>query len=276
MLAINNKKLNNSYIIETTNFINAISSIKEIATNLGFDKELLDNDTHLDFRIIHSIRQDEKNKNELRKIKIDEVREEIINDSAISPSLADRKIYVIYDFSDFTENQQNALLKTIEEPNENVHFFFLASNVSTVINTIKSRSLILFDNYDYKLEEIYENQNINYDVALKLFSNLNNVSIDDIYEFTDDYINEKHDIKLLLKLLRYFVRDTYVYKYTFNKDKLQLKINFDYIDKFKEIVNTKKISGIINELDYLSKEINTNIDKRLALNMLFINIKNIL
>lgn len=276
MLAINNKKLNNSYIIETTNFINAISSIKELATNLGFDKELLDSDTHLDFRIIHSIRQDEKNKNELRKIKIDEVREEIINDSAISPSLADRKIYVIYDFSDFTENQQNALLKTIEEPNENVHFFFLASNVSTVINTIKSRSLIIFDNYDYKLEEIYENQNIDYDVALKLFSNLNNVSIDDIYEFTDDYINEKHDIKLLLKLLRYFVRDTYVYKYTFNKDKLQLKINFDYIDKFKEIVNTKKISGIINELDYLSKEINTNIDKRLALNMLFINIKNIL
>ena len=124
MWTINTKKLNNSYIVETTNFDYAIKYIKEIAINIGFDKELIDNDTHLDFRIINCKRQKEDNKNEYRKIKIDEVREELINDSCISPSISDRKLYVVYDFSDASVNIQNALLKTIEEPNEQVHFFF--------------------------------------------------------------------------------------------------------------------------------------------------------
>ena len=67
MWTINTKKLNNSYIVETTNFDYAIKYIKEIAINIGFDKELIDNDTHLDFRIINCKRQKEDNKNEYRK-----------------------------------------------------------------------------------------------------------------------------------------------------------------------------------------------------------------
>ena len=276
MFTINSKKLNNSYIIETSNFDEAIKYIKEIAISTGFDKELIDNDTHLDFRIINCKREREDNKNELRKIKIDEVREELINDSAISPSIASRKIYVIYDFSDVNDNVQNALLKTIEEPNEQVHFFFLVSNISTVINTIKSRSIIYFDNYDYKLENVYDKKLIDYEYALDLISNLNTKNISDIYDFSNDFFENNYDIKLLIKLIRYFVRDTYVYKLTFDKNHLVLKINFMYIEKFKELINNNKITQILDNIDFLLKEIDTNVDKKLALNMFLINTKNIL
>ena len=276
MWTINKNKLNNSYVIETSNFDEAINYIKKIAIDIGFDKELIDNDTHLDFRIINCKRPKEENKNEFRKIKIDEVREELINDSCISSSINDRKIYVVYDFSDVSVNIQNALLKTIEEPNEQVHFFFLTSNISTVINTIKSRSIIYFDNYDYKLDSIYDEKYIDYKNTLDLFSNINIKSVSDIYDFADDFFLNNYDIKLFIKLIKYFIRDTYVYKLTFDKNLLVLKIDFLYIEKFKELINNIKIIQILDIIDFLSKEINTNVDKKLALNMFFINIKNIL
>ena len=276
MWTINKNKLNNSYVIETSNFDEAINYIKKIAIDIGFDKELIDNDTHLDFRIINCKRPKEENKNEFRKIKIDEVREELINDSCISPSINDRKIYVVYDFSDVSVNIQNALLKTIEEPNEQVHFFFLTSNISTVINTIKSRSIIYFDNYDYKLDSIYDEKYIDYKNTLDLFSNINIKSVSDIYDYADDIFINNYDIKLFIKLIKYFIRDTYVYKLTFDKNLLVLKIDFIYIEKFKELINNIKILQILDIIDFLSKEINTNVDKKLALNMFFINIKNIL
>ena len=276
MFTINTKNINNSYIVETSNFDEAIEYIKSIAIDMGFSRELVLNNTHLDLRIINCKRPKEDNKNELRKIKIDEVREEIINDSAISPSIADRKIYIVYDFSDASINIQNALLKTIEEPSEKVHFFFLVSNISTVINTIKSRSIIYFDNYDYRLDSIYDKKNIDVDYTLDIISYINIKSISDIYDYTENFFINNYDIKLFIKLIRYFIRDTYVYKLTFDKNLLILKINFMYIEKFKELINNNKINQMLEIVDFLSKEIGTNVDKKLALNMFFINFRNIL
>ena len=261
MFTINTKNINNSYIVETSNFDDAIEYIKSIAIDMGFSRELVLNNTHLDLRIINCKRPREDNKNELRKIKIDEVREEIINDSAISPSIADRKIYIVYDFSDASINIQNALLKTIEEPSEKVHFFFLVSNISTVINTIKS---------------IYDKKNIDVDYTLDIISYINIKNISDIYDYTENFFINNYDIKLFIKLIRYFIRDTYVYKLTFDKNLLILKINFIYIEKFKELINNNKINQMLEIVDFLSKEIGTNVDKKLALNMFFINFRNIL
>ena len=90
------------------------------------------------------------------------------------------------------------------------------------------------------------------------------------------FFENNYDIKLLIKLIRYFVRDTYVYKLTFDKNYLILKINFMYIEKFKELINNNKITQILDNIDFLLKEIDTNVDKKLALNMFLINTKNIL
>ena len=109
-----------------------------------------------------------------------------------------------------------------------------------------------------------------------MFSNLNIKSISDIYDYTEYFLENNYDIKLFIKLIRYFVRDTYIYKLTFDKNLLILKIDFAYIEKFKELINNNKIIKILEIIDFLSKEVNTNVDKKLALNMFFINIKNIL
>ena len=64
---------------------------------------------------------------------------EIVSDCFIKPFEGERKIYIINDFDTMSPVLQNKLLKTLEEPPQNVIFFLGATNESAVLATIKSR-----------------------------------------------------------------------------------------------------------------------------------------
>ena len=55
---------------------------------------------------------------EKASISVDDIREQLINDITIKPYSSAYKIYIIPDANKMTEQAQNALLKTIEEPPE--------------------------------------------------------------------------------------------------------------------------------------------------------------
>lgn len=76
---------------------------------------------------------------------------EIINDVQLSPSRAHRKVFIVQDAQSLTDKTANALLKTLEEPPEDVTFLLLAQSETTVLPTIVSRSqLIRFRHEDEK------------------------------------------------------------------------------------------------------------------------------
>lgn len=56
------------------------------------------------------------------------------------PGESERKFFIINDASVMTEQAQNALLKTIEEPPEFAYFLLLASNASALLPTVRSRA----------------------------------------------------------------------------------------------------------------------------------------
>lgn len=58
-----------------------------------------------------------------------------------------RKIFVI-STERFSVEAQNALLKTLEEPTAGTHIFFIVSNVSRVLPTVRSRVVLLRDSAD--------------------------------------------------------------------------------------------------------------------------------
>ena len=64
-------------------------------------------------------------------------------DAGIKPFAAKRKVYVFTDASLITEAAQNVLLKTLEEPPEYVTFIIVAENADTLLETIRSRSVIV-------------------------------------------------------------------------------------------------------------------------------------
>ncbi|MGE4267116.1 MAG: ATP-binding protein [Deferribacterales bacterium] len=73
-------------------------------------------------------------------LKIDKARE-ISSNAFMTPLSASRKVYIIDSADTFGLEAANALLKTLEEPPEDTHFFLITSRYSQVLHTIRSRCI---------------------------------------------------------------------------------------------------------------------------------------
>ena len=76
-------------------------------------------------------------------ISVDEIRSQVVNDVQIKPYSSKRKIYIIPDACLMTQEAQNALLKTLEEPPSYITIFLLADNKEMLLPTIVSRAVCL-------------------------------------------------------------------------------------------------------------------------------------
>lgn len=74
---------------------------------------------------------------------VDDIRNQVNGDVAIKPYSSPYKIYIIPDGEKMTEQAQNALLKTIEEPPEYAVFLLLTENINMFLPTILSRCVTL-------------------------------------------------------------------------------------------------------------------------------------
>lgn len=90
----------------------------------------ISNDTHPD--VIFPRRAEDK-------YTMDTMRH-VISDSAVKPNDGNIKVYVFERFDEMNVQQQNTLLKLIEEPLPYLRFIFTAENISSVLVTILSRA----------------------------------------------------------------------------------------------------------------------------------------
>ena len=75
-----------------------------------------------------------------RNIKVTEVREKIVSDIKICPQIAKRKIYVI-EADALNEEGQNGLLKSLEEPPQDVMFIMICEDAKSLLPTVMSRTV---------------------------------------------------------------------------------------------------------------------------------------
>ncbi len=73
-----------------------------------------------------------------KSIKVDAIRQ-MKEDAEIFPNDLDFRVFLVDDASDMNVQAQNALLKLLEEPPENVFLFLLASDPSRLLPTVLSR-----------------------------------------------------------------------------------------------------------------------------------------
>lgn len=100
-----------------------------------------DSENNPDFSII------EPDGNSIKIAQIRELQENVY----IKPIVSSKKVFIINDSDKMTEEAQNSLLKTLEEPPEYIIIILVASNENKLLNTIKSRCLkIGFNNIDKK------------------------------------------------------------------------------------------------------------------------------
>lgn len=89
-----------------------------------------------------------------KSIPVSDIREKIVSDSFIKPQFSRNKVFII-NMDYVAEAGQNALLKSIEEPPENVVFILMSSVPGNVLDTVLSRSALLKISR-YTEEEVYE------------------------------------------------------------------------------------------------------------------------
>ena len=82
--------------------------------------------------------------------------DEMIADSYKKPFVAENKVYIIDGFDFVTVSGQNALLKTLEEPQEYLRIILLSNNIKKILPTIISRSRII------KFKDISENEIVDF------------------------------------------------------------------------------------------------------------------
>lgn len=74
---------------------------------------------------------------------VKEIREQVTSDAQIKPYNSNYKVYLIDEAEKMTEEAQNALLKTIEEPRSYAVFLILADRQELLLPTILSRCITL-------------------------------------------------------------------------------------------------------------------------------------
>ncbi len=139
---------------------------------------LLVNNTHPNFYLIDLL-QDKKN------IEISQIREmyNFVNKSSFN----NREKIILIDNAEYLNlNSSNALLKIVEEPNENVFFILIYDNSKKMLSTLKSRCIKFNFNLSYK----------------QCIDNINKIIKDDIFDFINhDLISHYNSTGDLLNLI---------------------------------------------------------------------------
>ncbi len=170
---------------------------------------------------------------ENKKIKIDNIRQ--MQEGIIEkPIISNKKMYIIDDADLMTEESQNCLLKTLEEPPEYSVIILIVSNESKILPTIKSRCIkinfnILTQNelkqylkvenklnqyseselnnlielLDGSLEKIdtIEERKKNYEELLRIAENLKKGNKLELFNNSDTLYNQKDNILDILNYL---------------------------------------------------------------------------
>lgn len=154
---------------------------------------------------------------------------------------SDKKVYILIDCDEMNEESQNKLLKTIEEPPENVYLLLLARNTNSLLQTILSRvSKVELDKIEtgdiermlvesgvsnITASEVAPCSNNNAMLALKLAEDKNFKTLydntlrmfemnssKDIIDFAKIFSQKSVDKEEWINLIMMFCRDILVYK----------------------------------------------------------------
>jgi len=216
------------------------------------------------------------------------------------------KIYIIIESDKMCFPKQeaaNAMLKILEEPKEKHLFILITSNISSIINTIKSRCLKLYfkqmnqheiENYllnntqidSEKSKLISKITNKDLSLAMKLSNSYEDIicnlekCINIIYnndfekwiKFINKLSRKKNDLIMILDLLEIFYSDIIIYKNTNNDNLVKFYIFKKIINIFLETYNNVNWQSCIEKINNAKKNITNNSNLEICLISLIIEL----
>lgn len=241
-------------------------------------------------------------------ISVEDIRTQVNNDIMIRPYEYKRKIYIINEAEKMTAASQNALLKTIEEPPAYAVLLLLTSNKEMLLQTILSRCVsmdlrpvkneVIVDYLrkkekivDYRAREAaaFAEGNIGRakdmcasddffafkEDVLRMTKNIEKMTAADIGENVKNITKQyKEMIGNYFNLLELWYRDVLIYKVSNDKEELLFQKEEKNIREQALKLRYDRIGQILENIQKVRFRIKSNVNFELALEMLFIYIKN--
>ena len=211
--------------------------------NSNNDQELIANMTHPNILNI-------KKTNDKKNIEIDQIREVVkfTNQSSFN----NKARFIIIDDAEFLNiNSSNALLKNLEEPNENVFFILIFNSDMSLLDTIKSRCIEFKINISNENIELIVNNYFNDNIYTKINSDLINYYSTPLFLISLlNYMNE-NELSIsntsIDDLLINLINNKHYNKQDFIRDNLNTIIELFF---YNHINKTKKLTYKIKEYYY--------------------------
>lgn len=218
----------------------------------------------------------------------------IVEESSIKPIFADKKIFILRNIDEGTEQAQNKLLKTLEEPASNVYFILTTGNINQVLPTIRSRcnkielsklsqkivkdlcdgdELIaaLSDGYAGKALLLKQNQNLHkiFDSSLAVISKMKNSK--NLLSFSKDLLTYKNDFNLIVEIWSVIFEDMLFIK-AGKSSRVKLKEIVPQLQEVEGEYTIRAIGEIRKLLDGAVREMSFNCNFTLIVENLLLNI----
>ena len=237
-----------NYIL-SINEINSYNFKNKIINENNRSFKLVSNNSHPNFYLINL-------KDEKKSIEISQIRE-MINFTNKSSFNNRYKIILIDNVENLNMNSANALLKVIEEPNNNVLFLLIHDIQKEIIDTLKSRCI----QFKLTISKDFKEKIINSLMDDKFYSQLNS-DFRNYYSTPGEYVNfydfcttnninfKNTNIENFLKII---INDSFYKKNNFIKNNLTNYLELFFLKKIKYLKSKDKTYDLYN---YFIKKIN--------------------
>ena len=235
-----------------------------------------------------------------KSIRIDQIRE-FRQDIAIKPYQGGKKIYMIDDCHTMTQQAQNALLKTLEEPpgyaiiilgTDNVHALLptIISRCQTIpirrltssdiCEILKSRGIAMDEAevfahmsagipgraIDISLDEKFK---VLREITIDYIDNIFNMRCGELLKNTDLFMDNRESIDIILELLVLFMRDVLIYVETGDKNLVMNRDKIPIISLYSNSLTRGQIRTAIENIETAQRMLDNNANYQLTIeNML--------
>lgn len=237
---------------------------------------------------------------------VDDIREQITKDMEIKPYSSCYKIYIVDDADKMTEQAQNALLKTIEEPPEYGIVILLTDNANKLLPTILSRCVTLhlkmvnlaaikeFLIKEYNLPDYHAELSANFsqgnvgkairyasnedfmkmkDSVLHLLRYIDEMELYEIMEAIKALSQYKLEITDYIDLMVLWYRDVLMFKVTNNPNVLLYSSEIKFISKQSVGRDYEQIENIINAMEKAKVRLRANVNFDITMELMLLALK---
>ena len=241
-----------------------------------------------------------------KTIRVDDIREQLVNDVAVKPYSSRYKIYIVDEAEKMNPQAQNALLKTIEEPPGYAVILLLTTNADAFLPTILSRCIRLdvkpvkdevivehlmrtcrVPDYQAKICAAFAQGNVGKAIALassesfgemkssviSLLKRIEDIDLYDLTEAVKEIENYKLSINDYMDLMMVWYRDVLYMKATNDVNGLIFKDEVYDIKKQASIRSYQAVEAILEGLETAKSRLDANVNFDLVMELLLLTIK---